>query len=62
MCDKGEGGGANSQEHISQKFAAGPVKVTTSHKEQTSPQRILVLFYLGGVARIGFNEFFPKNI
>ena len=35
--DKGEGGGECSQAHILQKFAAGLMKVTTSHEEQTSP-------------------------
>ena len=34
---KGEEGGACSQAHISQKFAAGFVKITISHEEQTSP-------------------------
>ena len=37
-------GGACNQVHILQKFATGLVKVTTSHKEQTSPCRILVFF------------------
>ena len=37
MCDTGEGGGARSHAHILQKLVAGLVRVTTSHKEQTSP-------------------------
>lgn len=37
ICDLGEGGGAYSQAHTSQKFAAGLVKVTASPKEQMSP-------------------------
>ena len=33
----GGGGGAFSHAHILQKFVAGLLMVTTSHKEQTSP-------------------------
>ena len=35
ISDKGERGGAFSHAHILQKFAAGLMKVTASHKEQT---------------------------
>ena len=36
MCGFGEGGGTFNQAHTVQKFASGLVKVTASHKEQTS--------------------------
>ena len=37
VSDKGEGGVVYGHAHILQKFAAGLLKVTTSHEEQTSP-------------------------
>ena len=36
ISDKGEGGGTGSHAHILQKFAAGLVKVTISHRHQSS--------------------------
>jgi len=39
LSDKGEAGGACSQAHILQKFAAGLMKVTTSHRHQSPSRR-----------------------
>ena len=36
ICDKGEGGGACSLTHISQKFDAGLLKVTDGDRHQSS--------------------------
>ena len=37
-------------------------KVSASREEQTSPRRILVLFYIRGDARIGLIKSSPENI
>ena len=37
ICAFGEGGGTRNQARILQKVAAGLLKVTASHEEQTSP-------------------------
>ena len=44
ISDKGEGGGLCIHSHILWKFAAGLMKVTTRHEEETSPGRVLVFF------------------
>ena len=45
-----------------QKVAASLVKVTASHEEQMSPQRILVVFQIQGDARIELIKSSPENI
>ena len=42
LSRKGEGGGACSQKHILQKSAAGPGKVTTSHRPQLKDFRVFL--------------------
>ena len=44
ICDFGEGGIHATKHVFFQKFSASLMKLSASHKEQSSPQRILVLF------------------
>ena len=44
ICDFGEEGIHATKHMFFQKFSASLMKLSDSHKEQSSPQRILVLF------------------
>lgn len=45
---------------IFQKVSAGLIEASASYKEQSSPQRILVLFWMWGYTRIGFIKSAPE--